>query len=161
MVTAAENTDAFQTCPKSVNGKDAGIEVFECVMKDASAECKWFKGSQEINSANFRWRTSFRIRLLMTISASWNTKPSPMVPTENSSSRTSADKMLVNTVPSLVNPKSLSNLPSVLNQHPVQLLQVNISFYTNGVFTSWMNFWRHHDVFIMTLFLAFCKLMSH
>merc|ERR1712131_555885 len=52
MVTAAENTDAFQTCPKSVNGKDAGIEVFECVMKDASAECKWFKGSQEINSAN-------------------------------------------------------------------------------------------------------------
>jgi uncharacterized protein YodC (DUF2158 family) len=53
MVTAAENTDAFATCPKSVNGKDAGIEVFECVMKDASAECKWFKGSQEINSANF------------------------------------------------------------------------------------------------------------
>lgn len=53
MVTPSENTDAFQTCPKSMNGKDQGIEVFECVMKDASAECKWFKGSQEINSANF------------------------------------------------------------------------------------------------------------
>ena len=64
MVTAAENTDAFATCPKSVNGKDAGIEVFECVMKDASAECKWFKGSQEINSANFR--LDFHIKIIDT-----------------------------------------------------------------------------------------------
>lgn len=53
MVTEAENTDAFATCPKSINGKDSGIEVFECTMKNASADCKWFKGSQEVNSANF------------------------------------------------------------------------------------------------------------
>merc|ERR1711990_351052 len=49
----AANTDAFAKVPKSLNGKDGGIEVFECELKDASASCQWYKGNTKIDSSSF------------------------------------------------------------------------------------------------------------
>ena len=54
-VTPAENTDAFAKVPQSIDGKDGGIEVFECTMKDASAKCEWYRNNKKIESANFRF----------------------------------------------------------------------------------------------------------
>ena len=58
-VTPAENTDAFSKVPKSIDGKDGGIEVFECTMKDASAKCEWYRNNKKIESANFRLAKAF------------------------------------------------------------------------------------------------------
>merc|ERR1711970_323272 len=52
-VSKVENTDAFSKTPTSIDGKDGGIEVFECTMKDASAPCDWYRNNKKIESANF------------------------------------------------------------------------------------------------------------
>lgn len=53
-VTKVQNTDAFSKAPQSIDGKDGGIEVFECTMKDASAPCDWYRNNKKIEAANYR-----------------------------------------------------------------------------------------------------------
>merc|ERR1711990_106354 len=50
---ASQNTEAFAKVPKSLNGKDSGIEVFEAELKDPSAQCTWYKGNTKIDSSSF------------------------------------------------------------------------------------------------------------
>jgi len=52
-VTKVQNTDAFSKAPQSIDGKDGGIEVFECTMKDASAPCDWYRNNKKIEAANY------------------------------------------------------------------------------------------------------------
>lgn len=52
-IAPAENTDAFANSPTSISGKEGGIEVFECEMKDAAATCDWYKGDTKIDSSSF------------------------------------------------------------------------------------------------------------
>ena len=55
-IAPAENTDAFANTPTSISGKEGGIEVFECEMKDAAATCDWYKGDTKIDSSSFRYK---------------------------------------------------------------------------------------------------------
>ena len=51
----AENDEAFSVKPANITGRPGGIEVFECELKDASAQCDWYKGNDKIDSQSFRY----------------------------------------------------------------------------------------------------------